>query len=112
MIRVAHMLLSGPAMSVAAFLMIGLSIGLMSRALWTGRHSRGLVATLALAAGGAVVGGSLSFFDCAGDYLAVSPAGLFFAALGALSALAGSAFAAHRSAAPADEVGPGSRARF
>jgi uncharacterized membrane protein YeaQ/YmgE (transglycosylase-associated protein family) len=71
-------------MSLLAFLLFGLVIGLVARAVMPGRQSMGLVATALLGMAGSFVGGLVASVIYGGPALAFHTAGLIGSVIGAL----------------------------
>jgi uncharacterized membrane protein YeaQ/YmgE (transglycosylase-associated protein family) len=75
-------------MSVVAFLIVGLLMGVIARAIVPEKERMMLLTTLALGMGGALVGGVISAWIYArGDFLDVHPTTVIFSVLGALLVL-------------------------
>jgi uncharacterized membrane protein YeaQ/YmgE (transglycosylase-associated protein family) len=72
------------AMSLIAFILFGLIIGLVARAIMPGRQSMGLVATALLGMAGSFVGGLVGSLVYGGRIFELHSAGLLGSLLGAL----------------------------
>lgn len=102
-------------MSFVSFMIVGLAVGLMSRALGTRAASMGLLTTLLLSELGAFLGGALSFINAHGDYLSLRPSGLLASLGGALLVLFLAGIATGRVTAQTFDAGeddPNGKARF
>lgn len=71
-------------MSILSFILFGLIIGLIARALMPGRQSMGLVATALLGMAGSVVGGLIASVIYGGNVLELHTSGIIGSVLGAL----------------------------
>jgi uncharacterized membrane protein YeaQ/YmgE (transglycosylase-associated protein family) len=71
-------------MGVIAFILFGLIIGLIARAIMPGRQSMGLVATSLLGMAGSFVGGLIGSVIYGGPVLAFHSAGVIGSIIGAL----------------------------
>ena len=71
-------------MGILAFILFGLVIGLVARAVMPGRQSMGLVATSLLGMAGAFVGGLVGSVIYGGPILAFHTAGVIGSVIGAL----------------------------
>lgn len=71
-------------MGLIAFILFGLVIGLIARAVMPGRQSMGLLATSLLGMAGAFVGGLLGSVIYGGPILAFHTAGVIGSVIGAL----------------------------
>jgi uncharacterized membrane protein YeaQ/YmgE (transglycosylase-associated protein family) len=71
-------------MGILAFLLFGLIVGLVARALMPGRQSMGLVTTTLLGVAGSFVGGILGSLVHGGRLLELHTAGIIGSILGAL----------------------------
>lgn len=81
-------------MSILLFLVFGLIVGLIARALLPGRQRLGLIATMLLGAAGSFVGGFLAALITDNKVTDLNTAGIVGSVLGAILLLvvAGSAF--------------------
>lgn len=71
-------------MSVLAFILFGLVVGLIARAVMPGRHTMGLLATTLLGIGGSFIGGLVGSVIDGGPLLQLHTAGIIGSVLGAL----------------------------
>jgi uncharacterized membrane protein YeaQ/YmgE (transglycosylase-associated protein family) len=83
-------------MSILAFIVFGLIVGFLARAIMPGRQSMGLIATTLLGIVGAFVGGLIGSAISGYPMLDLHPAGLIGSILGALAVLAVMGFAGRR----------------
>jgi uncharacterized membrane protein YeaQ/YmgE (transglycosylase-associated protein family) len=74
-------------MGIIAFIIFGLIVGLIARAIMPGRQSMGFVATTLLGIAGAFVGGLIGSLVSGYGVLDLHPAGLIGSILGALAVL-------------------------
>lgn len=74
-------------MGIIAFIIFGLIVGLIARAIMPGRQSMGLIATTLLGVAGAFVGGLLGSLISGYGAFDLHPAGLIGSILGALLVL-------------------------
>lgn len=74
-------------MGLLAFIVFGLIVGLIARAVMPGRQSMGLVATTLLGMAGAFVGGLIGSLVSGHRVFDLHPAGLIGSVLGALAVL-------------------------
>ena len=74
-------------MGLLAFLLFGLIVGLIARALMPGRQSMGLIATTLLGVAGAFLGGLVGSMLSGGRLLDLHPAGFIGSILGAMLVL-------------------------
>ena len=74
-------------MTILAWIVFGLVVGLIARAVMPGRQSMGLVATTLLGVVGAFVGGLVGNLLTGAELLALNPAGFIGAILGSLLVL-------------------------
>lgn len=74
-------------MGVILFLLFGLVVGLVARALLPGRQTMGLLATILLGCGGSFVGGFLGNLLAGRDVTMLTSAGFFGSLAGALIVL-------------------------
>lgn len=75
-------------MGIIAFIVVGVVVGLIARALVPGNQSLGLIATAVLGMLGSFVGGLLAtLFRSRGHAWDMHPAGLLFSVLGAMALL-------------------------
>jgi len=81
-------------MSILLFLVFGLIVGLIARAVLPGRQSMGLIATMLLGAAGSFVGGFLAALISDSKVTELNTAGIIGSILGAIVLLlvAGGAF--------------------
>jgi uncharacterized membrane protein YeaQ/YmgE (transglycosylase-associated protein family) len=73
--------------SFVTFLLVGFSVGLMSRALAGSQAARGFLSSVLLGGAGGLLGGLLSLVDVEGNLLVVRPLGLLTSVAGAMLAL-------------------------
>ena len=71
-------------MGLVAFIVFGLVIGLIARAVMPGRQSMGLIATALLGMAGSFVGGLVGSLIYGGRMFDLHPAGIIGSVLGAL----------------------------
>lgn len=71
-------------MGILSFIVFGLIIGLIARAVMPGRQSMGLVATTLLGMAGSVVGGFIASLIFGGNVLELRTSGIIGSILGAL----------------------------
>ena len=74
-------------MSILAFILFGLVVGLIARAIMPGRQSMGLVATTLLGIVGSFVGGLVGSLISGGRVLELNTAGIIGSVLGALAVM-------------------------
>jgi uncharacterized membrane protein YeaQ/YmgE (transglycosylase-associated protein family) len=75
-------------MGIIAFIVVGITAGLVARALMPGNQSLGLVATALLGSVGSFVGGLVAtLFRSRGHAWDLSPTGLLFSVIGAMALL-------------------------
>jgi uncharacterized membrane protein YeaQ/YmgE (transglycosylase-associated protein family) len=84
---VAWPLRSFNLVSFVTFLLVGFSVGLMSRALAGSQAARGFLSSVLLGGAGGLLGGLLSLVDVEGNLLIVRPLGLLTSVAGAMLAL-------------------------
>lgn len=75
-------------MGILLFLLFGLVIGFIARALMPGKQAMGWIATAAVGVIGSLLGGFVASFITREDVQQVSPAGIIGSVLGALAVLA------------------------
>lgn len=75
-------------MSLLAFLLFGIVVGFLARALMPGRQSMGLLMTMVLGIAGSFIGGFLGSMISGNDYARLHPAGIIGSVVGALILLA------------------------
>lgn len=71
-------------MSILVWIVFGLIVGLIARAIMPGRQSMGLVMTTLLGIAGSLIGGTLGSLLTAGEAGEFTPAGFIGSILGAL----------------------------
>ena len=74
-------------MSILAFILFGLVVGLIARAIMPGRQSMGLVATTLLGVVGSFVGGLVGSLIYGGRVFELHAAGIIGSVLGALAVM-------------------------
>jgi uncharacterized membrane protein YeaQ/YmgE (transglycosylase-associated protein family) len=74
-------------MSILAFILFGLVVGLVARALMPGRQSMGLVATTLLGIVGSFIGGFIGSLIGGGRVFELHTAGIIGSVLGALAVM-------------------------
>jgi uncharacterized membrane protein YeaQ/YmgE (transglycosylase-associated protein family) len=75
-------------MALIAFLLFGIIVGFLARALMPGRQSMGLLMTMVLGVVGSFIGGFLGSMLSGNDYDRLHPAGILGSVVGALIVLA------------------------
>ena len=85
-------------MSILMFILFGLIVGFLARAIMPGRQSMGFVATALVGIGGSFVGGIVGNLLSGGPILSLHTAGFIGSIIGALVVLAVLGFAGRRRA--------------
>jgi uncharacterized membrane protein YeaQ/YmgE (transglycosylase-associated protein family) len=85
-------------MSLVLFIVFGLVVGLLARALMPGRQSMGLIMTTVLGVVGSLIGGFFGSLISGEDLLRLHPAGIIGSVIGALIVLAIAGSAGRRGA--------------